>query len=177
MLHAYERGLDLVLRFSFTTLLVFFATLALSVYLFIIIPKGFFPQQDTGFLTATSEAAQDISFADMKRHQEELGEIVQEDPGGRQRGDGHRRRRQRAQHRPHVHHAEAARRARRQRATRSSRGCGRRLDKVEGAQAVPAGRAGRRGSAAAPRARSSSTRCRTPISTSSTSGRRRSWPR
>jgi HAE1 family hydrophobic/amphiphilic exporter-1 len=80
MLHAYERGLDRVLRWRLTTLCVFFATLGLSVYLFVIIPKGFFPQQDNGFLTATSEAAQDISFADMKRHQEELGEIVQKDP-------------------------------------------------------------------------------------------------
>ena len=80
MLHAYERGLDLALRWSLTTLLIFFATLGLSVYLFVIIPKGFFPQQDNGFLTATSETAQDISFADMKRHQEELGDIVQHDP-------------------------------------------------------------------------------------------------
>src|ERR1700720_4698949 len=80
MLHAYERGLDLALRWKLTTLCIFFATLGLSVYLFIIIPKGFFPQQDNGFLTATSEAAQDISFADMKRHQEELSDIVQHDP-------------------------------------------------------------------------------------------------
>ncbi len=80
MLHAYERGLDLALRWRLTTLGIFFATLALSVYLFVIIPKGFFPQQDTGLITGTSEAAQDISFADMKRHQEELGKIVQEDP-------------------------------------------------------------------------------------------------
>jgi HAE1 family hydrophobic/amphiphilic exporter-1 len=80
MLHAYERGLDLALRWSMTTLCIFFATLALSVYLFVIIPKGFFPQQDTGLITATSEAGQDISFADMKRHQEELGKIVQADP-------------------------------------------------------------------------------------------------
>ncbi len=80
MLHAYERGLDLSLRWSLTTLGIFFATLALSVYLFVIIPKGFFPQQDTGLITGASEAAQDISFADMKRHQEELGKIVQADP-------------------------------------------------------------------------------------------------
>jgi len=79
MLHAYERGLDRALRWSKTTLLIFFATLALSVYLFVIIPKGFFPQQDNGLITAASEAAQDISFADMKRHQEELGQIVQAD--------------------------------------------------------------------------------------------------
>jgi HAE1 family hydrophobic/amphiphilic exporter-1 len=80
MLRAYERGLDLVLRWRLTTLFVFFATLALSVYLFVIIPKGFFPQQDTGLISASSEAAQDISFADMKVHQEELGKIVQSDP-------------------------------------------------------------------------------------------------
>ena len=80
MLHAYERGLDLALRRSRTTLCIFFATVALSVYLFLIIPKGFFPQQDNGFLTAVSETAQDISFADMKRHQEELSRIVQADP-------------------------------------------------------------------------------------------------
>jgi HAE1 family hydrophobic/amphiphilic exporter-1 len=80
LLHGYQRGLDLALSWSLTTLCIFFATLALSVYLFIIIPKGFFPQQDNGFLTATSETAQDISFADMKRHQEELGAIVQADP-------------------------------------------------------------------------------------------------
>jgi HAE1 family hydrophobic/amphiphilic exporter-1 len=80
MLHSYERGLDRALRWSKTTLLIFFATLALSVYLFVIIPKGFFPQQDNGLITATSEAAQDISFSDMKRHQEELGRIVRADP-------------------------------------------------------------------------------------------------
>jgi hydrophobe/amphiphile efflux-1 (HAE1) family protein len=80
MLHGYERGLDRALRWSKTTLLIFFATLALSVYLFVIIPKGFFPQQDNGLITAASEAAQDISFTDMKRHQEELGAIVQADP-------------------------------------------------------------------------------------------------
>ena len=80
MLHGYERGLDLALRWSRTTLCIFFATVALSVYLFVIIPKGFFPQQDNGFLTAVSETAQDISFADMERHQEQLSAIVQADP-------------------------------------------------------------------------------------------------
>jgi HAE1 family hydrophobic/amphiphilic exporter-1 len=80
LLRAYTAGLDIVLRWRLTTLMVFFATLALSVYLFVIIPKGFFPQQDTGLITASSEAAQDISFADMKLHQEALGKIVQADP-------------------------------------------------------------------------------------------------
>ena len=80
MLRGYERGLDLALRWRLTTLAIFFATLTLSVYLFIVIPKGFFPQQDVGLITATSEAAQDISFAAMEKKQETLGGIVQADP-------------------------------------------------------------------------------------------------
>jgi hydrophobic/amphiphilic exporter-1 (mainly G- bacteria), HAE1 family len=80
LLKSYERGLDLVLKFRFVTLLIFLMTLALSVYLFVIIPKGFFPQQDTGLITGISEAAQGISFADMTQHQEAIGEIVLKDP-------------------------------------------------------------------------------------------------
>ena len=76
----YERGLDFVLRHRFITLLTFIATLAATVYLFEIIPKGFFPQQDTGVMFGTSEAGQDISFAEMSRIQEQLGAIVQADP-------------------------------------------------------------------------------------------------
>src|SRR6202021_1282108 len=79
MLHAYERGLDLAMRWQLTTLLIFFATLGLSVYLFVIIPKGFFPQQDNGLIIGTSEAAQDISFEAMKSRQEALSKIVMED--------------------------------------------------------------------------------------------------
>jgi HAE1 family hydrophobic/amphiphilic exporter-1 len=81
LLKAYERGLDLVLHFRFVTLIFFFATLALTVYLFVIIPKGFFPQQDTGLITGISQAAQDISITDMMRHQEALGAVVLKDPG------------------------------------------------------------------------------------------------
>jgi HAE1 family hydrophobic/amphiphilic exporter-1 len=80
LLRAYERGLDLALRWRLTTLTIFFATLGLSVYLFIVIPKGFFPQQDVGLISATSEAAQDISFAAMIERQEALGDIVRADP-------------------------------------------------------------------------------------------------
>ncbi len=80
MLNAYERGLDVAMRWRLTTLVIFFATLGLSLYLFVIIPKGFFPQQDIGLITATTEANQDISFAEMKRRQEALGAIAQADP-------------------------------------------------------------------------------------------------
>jgi hydrophobic/amphiphilic exporter-1 (mainly G- bacteria), HAE1 family len=80
MLHAYERGLDLAMAWRRTTLVIFFATLALSVYLFVVIPKGFFPQQDNGLITATSESSQDISFEAMKAKQEALSKIVMADP-------------------------------------------------------------------------------------------------
>ncbi len=80
MLRGYERGLDLALRWKFITLMIFFATLGLSVYLFVVIPKGFFPQQDNGLITGTSETSQDISFAAMQSRQEALGNIVMQDP-------------------------------------------------------------------------------------------------
>jgi HAE1 family hydrophobic/amphiphilic exporter-1 len=80
MLRGYERGLDLALSWRRTTLAIFFVTLGLSVYLFAIIPKGFFPQQDIGLITATSEASQDTSFHDMVRQQEALGAVAMADP-------------------------------------------------------------------------------------------------
>jgi hydrophobic/amphiphilic exporter-1 (mainly G- bacteria), HAE1 family len=80
MLRRYERGLDLVLRHQFATLCVFLATLVLTGYLFVAIPKGFFPQQDTGLITGISEAGQDVSFAEMMRRQQALGDIIAKDP-------------------------------------------------------------------------------------------------
>jgi hydrophobe/amphiphile efflux-1 (HAE1) family protein len=80
MLAGYRRSLDAALRHRLTTLIVFFATVALSGYLFVIIPKGFFPIQDTGLLFGTSEAAQDVSFAEMSRLQLALGSVVSKDP-------------------------------------------------------------------------------------------------
>src|SRR5471032_2881828 len=80
LLKGYERGLDLVLDHRLITLLVFIATLSLSVFLFMIIPKGFFPQQDTGLITAITETSQDSSFGAMAQHQVELGDLVLKDP-------------------------------------------------------------------------------------------------
>jgi hydrophobic/amphiphilic exporter-1 (mainly G- bacteria), HAE1 family len=80
LVDGYEHGLDLVLRFRFITLMVFFATVALTVYLFVIIPKGFFPQQDTGLITGIVETSQDVSIADMSKHMQEMGDIVLKDP-------------------------------------------------------------------------------------------------
>ncbi len=76
----YERGVDFVLRHRFATLLTFIATVVATVYLFVVIPKGFFPQQDTGIVFGTTEAGQDISFAAMYKLQEEAGAIVMADP-------------------------------------------------------------------------------------------------
>jgi HAE1 family hydrophobic/amphiphilic exporter-1 len=80
LLHTYERGLDVALKFRFATLMIFFAFLALSIVLFVVIPKGFFPQQDTGQINGVSQAAQDASFAQMAQRQAALGAIVLKDP-------------------------------------------------------------------------------------------------
>ncbi|HEX6001857.1 MAG TPA: efflux RND transporter permease subunit [Hyphomicrobiaceae bacterium] len=80
LLAGYARWLGFFLRHRFMTLCLFLATLAVTVWLFVIIPKGFFPQQDTGLITGISEAGQDVSFAEMMRRQEALGAIIGKDP-------------------------------------------------------------------------------------------------
>ncbi len=81
MLGSYQRGLKWVLRHQRVMLLATLATLGLTVCLYVIVPKGFFPQQDTGNLIGFSEAAQDISFAAMKDRQQAVDAIVRADPG------------------------------------------------------------------------------------------------
>ncbi|MGE4047401.1 MAG: efflux RND transporter permease subunit, partial [Acetobacteraceae bacterium] len=76
----YRRTLDIALRFQFITLMVFFATVGLTVYLYITIPKGFFPPQDTGVVIGVTEGAQDISFKRMAEVQQALTAIIAEDP-------------------------------------------------------------------------------------------------
>ena len=76
----YRRTLDVALRFQFITLLVFLGTLAVTGYLYVVIPKGFFPDQDTGVLIGVSESAQDISFQDMERRTLALGKVLLADP-------------------------------------------------------------------------------------------------
>jgi HAE1 family hydrophobic/amphiphilic exporter-1 len=80
VLHAYERGLKVVLRHRFITLMTLLGTIALTGYLYVIIPKGFFPQQDTGLIISQSEAAQDISFQAMKERQQALQDAIMRDP-------------------------------------------------------------------------------------------------
>ncbi|MGH7385410.1 MAG: efflux RND transporter permease subunit, partial [Candidatus Rokuibacteriota bacterium] len=80
MLKTYERTLQLVLRHPRFTFGVFLATVVLTGYLFVIIPKGFIPNEDTGQVFAFTEASQDISFDAMMEHQVAAANIVQQQP-------------------------------------------------------------------------------------------------
>ncbi len=76
----YERGLRWALRHRTTMLLVTLATVALNVYLLAKVPKGLFPQQDTGMLVVSTEAAQDVSFSEMFRLEKQVNDILDADP-------------------------------------------------------------------------------------------------
>jgi HAE1 family hydrophobic/amphiphilic exporter-1 len=80
LLHVYEAGLKVVLRHRFITMMVMLGTIALTGYLYMVIPKGFFPQQDTGLIIGLSEAAQDISFQAMAERQQALLNALLRDP-------------------------------------------------------------------------------------------------
>ncbi|GJD60866.1 efflux RND transporter permease subunit [Methylobacterium frigidaeris] len=77
---AYGRALRTVLRHRLVTLATFLATVAVTGYLFVIIPKGFFPQQDTGLIIGISEAAQDVSPEGMRQRQAAILAIAGQDP-------------------------------------------------------------------------------------------------
>jgi hydrophobe/amphiphile efflux-1 (HAE1) family protein len=80
LLRGYDRGLTWVLSHGIAVLLVAVGTLAMTVYLFIVTPKGLFPQQDTGVISGFTEAAQDISFGALVERQKVINEIVVKDP-------------------------------------------------------------------------------------------------
>jgi HAE1 family hydrophobic/amphiphilic exporter-1 len=80
LLNLYEAGLKIVLRHRFITLMTMLGTIAVTGYLYVLIPKGFFPQQDTGLIIGLSEAAQDISFQAMAERQQALLDAVMRDP-------------------------------------------------------------------------------------------------
>jgi hydrophobe/amphiphile efflux-1 (HAE1) family protein len=80
LLAVYERGLRWALAHRVTMLLVTLLTIAANVALFVRIPKGLFPQQDTGLLMATTEAAQDASFPTMLRLQTKVNRVLSADP-------------------------------------------------------------------------------------------------
>jgi multidrug efflux pump len=80
MIDFYGRTLKVVLRFQTITLLVALGTLVLTIFLYIIIPKGFFPVQDTGIIQAISQASPTIGSKAMAEKQQELANIILEDP-------------------------------------------------------------------------------------------------
>ncbi len=80
LIAAYGRKLQWVLKHQPLTLLVAIATLGLTVVLYLVVPKGFFPVQDTGVIQGISEAPQSISFAAMSQRQQELAKIILADP-------------------------------------------------------------------------------------------------
>jgi multidrug efflux pump len=80
VLRRYEASLGFVLRHPPGVLLVTLLTIALNVYLFVIVPKGFFPQQDTGRLTGAIQAAQDISFQSMQQKLTAVVGLIADDP-------------------------------------------------------------------------------------------------
>ena len=80
LLGAYERGLKVALKHRFITLMTLFGAIGLTGYLYVIIPKGFFPQQDTGMILGIAEASQDVSYPAMVQRVEGLINVVLKDP-------------------------------------------------------------------------------------------------
>src|SRR5208337_791688 len=76
----YGRTVKWVLKHQTATLLVTFATLILTLALYVVVPKGFFPVQDTGVILGISEAPDDVSFEAMARRQQELAKVILQDP-------------------------------------------------------------------------------------------------
>src|ERR1017187_738859 len=79
MLDWYERGLKWVLQHQPLTLVVAIATLVITILLYIIVPKGLLPEQDTGLITGVTDAAQSISFSAMVERQRVIADIVRQD--------------------------------------------------------------------------------------------------
>ena len=80
MIAFYGRTLKFVLRYQTITLFVALGTLILTVFLYIVIPKGFFPVQDTGVIQGISQAPETISFKAMSEKQQELAKVILQDP-------------------------------------------------------------------------------------------------
>jgi len=80
MLNAYETGLKWVMKHQFFTLMVAIVTLVTTIILYIIVPKGLLPQQDTGLILGVTDSAQSISFKAMVDRQRAIAEIVSKDP-------------------------------------------------------------------------------------------------
>ncbi len=80
MLRAYEWSLDRVLAYKSIMLAVTIATIAGTIWLYIVVPKGFFPTEDTGYVIGITEGKTDIAFASMTEHQRKVADLVRTDP-------------------------------------------------------------------------------------------------
>ncbi len=80
LVRGYDRMLTVVLNHQPLTLLVALGTLVLTALLYLVIPKGFFPSQDTGLIQGVTVASQDVSFAEMSKRQQQLAEIILQNP-------------------------------------------------------------------------------------------------
>src|SRR5258708_38780111 len=80
MLAVYDWGLKKVLKHRFVTLMASLAVLVATIFLFMVIPKGFIPNQDTNAIFGFTEGAQDISFEAMSAHQQAVAGILAKDP-------------------------------------------------------------------------------------------------
>ena len=80
LLGVYERSLKVALRHRFVTLMVMLGTIVVTGYLYVVIPKGFFPEQDTGMILGIGEAAQDISFPAMAQRMQAAVDVLLRDP-------------------------------------------------------------------------------------------------
>ena len=164
----YAASLDVVLRHRILTLLVFLATIALTVGLYVKTPKGFFPQDDTGLIFGGTRAAPDISFEAMKELQQRATQIVLSDPavayvGSSVGGVGVQRL---GQQRPAVHQPEAAVRARQRQLAAGHQPAAPQAARCRRHAGVHVPGAGRPRRRPVSRARPISSRCGTPTSTS-----------
>ena len=75
----YGRTLKFVLQHQTTTLLITVSTLVLTLWLYVVVPKGFFPVQDTGVILGVSQAPQSVSFTSLAQHQQELAQVILQD--------------------------------------------------------------------------------------------------
>jgi multidrug efflux pump len=80
IVEAYHGSLEWVLSHQFGTLVVTLATLAATIVLYVVVPKGFLPLQDTGLITGVTEASAEVSFAEMQRRQRAVENVVRADP-------------------------------------------------------------------------------------------------
>lgn len=80
MMRAYDRSLHWIMRWRLATLVASFVLLGVTAWMFMVIPKGFFPTEDTGFLLASTEADQDTSFEQMQQLQQQVAAIIDANP-------------------------------------------------------------------------------------------------